>query len=80
MNIKKVANGYILSIDDGEGHFEEYIYEDTIEGLKYLLSDVATNLGDSGSRHDDKRIYVVIAPGDKSNKFLSKHAKFLFGD
>lgn len=64
--ITKVDNGFILKGEDchavyeeGEGEFGE------IEAGVKMLWSVIEHFGIGGSRHDAKRLRVIIEPGDK---------------
>lgn len=81
ITIEEVNNGFIYRIDDGQNISNE-VFEcdiDTISGVKKLLENLIYDLC-PGSRYDDSRLHVVIAPGDKSSKYTVEHEKLLWGD
>lgn len=66
LTITKVDNGFVLNGEDyhavceeGEGEFGE------IEAGGKMLWSVIEHFGMGGSRHDAKRLRVIIEPGDK---------------
>ena len=91
ISIRRADNGYIVerfeeTEMDGEGRMVAQVFADKdteefhdVDSLRLALYAVAEALGYNGSRHDEKRLYLVIAPGDKSEKFTEAHSKVIFG-
>lgn len=78
--ITSVENGYILTSwyeNEPETKTRQVFSEDDARGM---LSSVIEQLGLIGSRHDEERLYVIKAPGDKHEKFTEEHAKVIWGD
>lgn len=69
--LKKVENGYIVRTLEGESVHVE---------LREALHEIIDYFGESGSRHDEKRIYIVERPGDKHPDFTKADAEVIFGD
>lgn len=72
ITIRLVDNGYILQFEDGVS-----VYYD--EDIVCLLNELVLNLKPS-SRHDEKRIYVIEAPGDKHKNWTNTHSKVIYGE
>jgi hypothetical protein len=77
IQIKKVSNGFIVKSTSEEYVFPE-ISNCELSALKDLLNTLICELSCEGSRYDAKRIYVVIAPGDKHSDFTDAHGDVLF--
>lgn len=89
LRIEKATNGIVLTYnvecDDSDwGSVSEQIVfeidDDDLIGLKNFHSTLDELLGYSGSRYDDKRLYHVLAPGDKNDKFTDNHLNILFSN
>ena len=65
LKIRQVENGFIGYFENGD-----CIYPDTPEGLQELLYQVIEELGCCGTRYDEKRVRVIIEPGDKYDNRL----------
>lgn len=63
IKIYAVDNGWIVKSDEGVYLFEESKSEH--ETFADMLRHITQQIGPSDSRYCDKRIYVVIKPGDK---------------
>ena len=84
--IESATNGYILkTIDKGETvmldgvttekeEVETFVYE-TIDDILHFIAESE----DPGSRHDEKRLYIIRAPGDKHPNFTEEHANVIWG-
>lgn len=79
--IRAAANGYICQVrEDGQ----EWVCDDTaddneVDAFATFLRIILNNYGPSSSRYDDKRIYVIVAPGDKNDAFTDGHAEAIWG-
>jgi hypothetical protein len=89
ITIEKVLNGYIIKQlvedldDDSMSALKEAItvVEDQpsdADTMKTLLDNVIDLFGESGSRHDAKRVYAVVLPGDKHPDFNDLHLDIIF--
>lgn len=75
--IKKAENGYIVEeflSENDEYCYASYVYSDLVSSLRHIADEF-----ESGSRYDEKRIYVIEAPGDKHAAFKEEHAKVIWG-
>lgn len=68
--IEKVENGYITQTPEGKS-----VQVD----IKDLLHEILDYFGEPGSRHSEKRIYIVERPGDKHPDFTEADAEVIFG-
>ena len=75
MKIERAENGYVLTKMAEEGYVERFIYEQLTD-LLHAIKDYY----DDGSRYDEKRIYIIEAPGDKHPNFSDKHYDLIWGD
>jgi hypothetical protein len=78
ITIKAAKNGYILSeltynLED-DLVTEEHVYETLAEALRH-----ASDYFEPGSRHDEKRVYVLELPGDKNEKFTDEMSRVIWG-
>jgi hypothetical protein len=74
IKIKLAENGYIIeNIYNKEEDTEVSVYSDFKDVLNYLISEI-----EPGSRHDEKRFYVIEAPGDKHPSFTDEHARVIW--
>ena len=75
LKIRRVSNGWILEApNDNDVITEEVIQEEEteegeLEAGKDMLLAVADYFGLLGSRHDKKRIRVVLEPGEKYSRW-----------
>jgi len=67
--ITRISNGYLIT-EEGSSTYCETM----LEVLRELSSI------EPGSRHDEKRTYVIEAPGDKHPDFTSGHSDVIWGD
>ena len=87
LEIKTALNGWILTRksdqpdvpDDVELFSYSTKYEE-IEVFKPLLYSIKDAIGPMESRYDDRRIYCIIRPGDKSEKFTESDSKAIWGE
>ena len=81
--IEPADNGFILRTILAPGEYEEgdngkvdtSVYTTIDEVLQVLAVEI-----DPGSRYDEKRLYVIRAPGDKNEKFRAYHSKVIWGE
>lgn len=73
ITIEQVANGYLVTEDLSQT--EQYVFTEFIDLLRYI-----NDLEGEGSRHSEKRIYIIEAPGDKHEKFTDTHSEVIWGD
>jgi hypothetical protein len=78
-DIKRVRNGFLL--DAKYMHTDDYMPDQYVyqsiednehEAFAQFLRLIADNYGPSDSRYDDKRIYIVVHPGDKNKKWTNE--------
>jgi hypothetical protein len=69
LNISTVANGVKITIEDEEYVIQE-IEDNEIEAWRSALAAIYEQFGPPQSRHDKKRLYFTIAPGDKNDDFV----------
>lgn len=78
VSIESIANGFLVSYQDLSS--DEYrrvrVYSETIADA---LREALDFFGDIGGRHDEKRVYVIEAPGDKHPDFGAAHYKVIWG-
>jgi len=83
--ITTADNGYIVSSwceEEPENKTRIVVLSDNEHGADDeadLLRVIQETLGFIGSRHDEKRVYVITAPGDKNDKFTEEHANVIWG-
>jgi len=83
IKIIPAENGYVI-IDKSDEKPSTFVVAfdsekseaECFRDLVYTLQDI---LGHHGSRHDLKRFYGVIAPGDKREEFTDKHLEVIYG-
>lgn len=92
VTIKNVDNGFIMDetlddINSKHGLYtrrivfeypEEANDEDQTEKFAELLRHLSMQYGPTTSRYSNKRIYVVIAPGDKNGSFTEAHSNVIW--
>jgi len=81
IEIIPVENGYILT-QTREGVVSSMVFEDEgseISSARSLLQHMLYVLGKDGSRHDEERLYVIAAPGDKHVAFTREHSDVIYG-
>jgi len=69
-NIEVVENGFILI--DAQGF--KSIHAELVDVLRELQESI-----EPGSRYDEKRVYVIEAPGDKHVDFTDEHGNVIWG-
>lgn len=74
VTIKKVSNGFVIKHYFGDAE-ESYISTSELDMLQ-IVQDL---LCENESRYADKKIYIIEAPGDKSENFTEAHSKVIFG-
>lgn len=77
VTIEKIDNGFLVSYQcpNTEEYRRVQVYSET---LADAMRDVVAYYGDGG-RHDEKRVYVIEAPGDKHPDFSDAHYKVIWG-
>lgn len=70
MNIKIAENGYIV-----EHNLACFVFSNLSELLYFIKDEFQP-----GSRYDEKRVYIIEAPGDKNDGFTNCHANTLWPD
>lgn len=66
ITIEDVCNGYIVTTDGYEGNPIVMLFEDSdkvdgnIDSTVYMLHYILENIGMTGSKHDKRRIRIVI--------------------
>lgn len=79
ITIKEANNGFIYEVEDESGVITTEVCENdiyTVSGLKKVFEAMICDFC-PGSRHDDNRLYAVIAPGDKNPNYTEYHDKIL---
>ena len=67
----------MLSIGgETEANKQLSVYSD--DQVKQMLTEILNELGLGGSRHDEKRLYIIEAPGDKHPDFSEEHANVIW--
>lgn len=68
--IRTTHNGYIFEDSDGEFWTFEHQHDDNseVEAFADLLRSVSELIGPTTGRYSEKRIYIRVGPGDKSEK------------
>jgi hypothetical protein len=64
LTIETARNGYIIR-DDEDGFPYVIADDDPVDATFNLLVEVREMIGHIGSRYDERRVRVVIEPGDK---------------
>lgn len=83
--ITTAQDGYIIHSYDEQDPADKTINvveqreKGDAETLHDVLHVVLNHLGGTGSRYDDKRVYVIIAPGDKHKDFTEAHSNIIWG-
>jgi len=72
MKIEAIANGYIVTTSENE--YGSKLYFGSVVELVRFINDEY----EPGSRHSDKRVYVIEAPGDKHPDFTDKHSDVIW--
>jgi hypothetical protein len=66
LTIERASNGYILRESDSEDPRPIVVEEtDRVDATYALLGRMLEQMGHSGSRYDERRVRIVIEPGDK---------------
>lgn len=75
------SSEYLRSEDDTPDIVNVFDEKDSeVEGCASLLRHLEDVLGPSTSRYDEKRIYIVVAPGDKNDAFTEAHSDVIWPD
>jgi hypothetical protein len=74
LEIRSADGGYIVVAQYAKITTEHVVTE--FRDLLHLIQDL---MGECGGRHDEKRIYIIEAPGDKHEKFTEAHAEVIYG-
>lgn len=87
IKIEIASNGWILTRKSDEpdvpDHVEVFSYltkKEEAEALQQLLYSIKETVGPMESRYDEHRVYIIIRPGDKSEKFTDEDSKAIWGD
>lgn len=78
INIEKIENGYLVSYQNPQADEYDYI-KVYCENIAHALQEVLEYY-EPGSRHDEKRTYVIQAPGDKHPNFTDAHSDVIWPD
>lgn len=73
IKINKAHNGYVVLLRNAMEP-ESYVFQELQEVLQLVVDTYQP-----GSRYDERRIYVIEAPGDKNAAFTEEHAKVIWG-
>lgn len=80
LTIETAENGYIVT-ELHNRHPEDnrtvLVLDDDFADLLHLVLE---SFGKAGGRHDEERIYIIKAPGDKHLDFKDYHAKAIWGE
>jgi hypothetical protein len=89
--ITTADNGFVVtqhydsfSSPTGEPTTETYVFEakesdpDNLNAVQALFFHLKEQLADSTSRYSERRLFPVIIPGDKNEKFTKAHADILW--
>jgi len=92
ITIRRAQNGFVVEhfeeYEDGGGRTVTEVFTDKEEGmgdsgeataLRSALYSVMENLGYCGSRYDENRVYIILAPGDKSEKMTDAQSEAIWG-
>jgi len=92
VTIRRAENGFVVErfeeYEDGEGgRTVTMVFADgeclsneySAESLRDALHAVMDSLGYCGGRYDEKRVYVIVAPGDKSDKMTDAQSEAIWG-
>lgn len=76
ITIESVENGYTVDEIDHDAEFvvQRYVYQELAEAIRH-----AVDYFDDTSRHSEKRVYVIEAPGDKHADFTEEHSNVIWG-
>jgi len=73
MKIEQISNGYLVKTNYEDNELVEH-FEDVTGLLRRVLEEYECG----GSRHSDKRVYIIEAPGDKNVKFTDAHSDIIW--
>ncbi|HYK95251.1 MAG TPA: hypothetical protein VE011_05195 [Candidatus Dormibacteraeota bacterium] len=62
--IERAANGYLVR-DAGAGEVWLIAHDDWFEAAAELLTEINDRLGSSGDSYDERRVKVVVEPGER---------------
>lgn len=75
--IERAENGFILIVANDEEDTEKYVFDVEASGeheaIVNMLYTITSHLGHYGSKHDAKRIYIKVAPGENHSDFKDEH-------
>lgn len=79
-HVARAQNGLIVTVIDKElGEENQLVYQenhaDEVDAFADFLRELLDHYGPQTSRYSDKRIYIKVAPGDKSEAFTGEHAE-----
>lgn len=75
--IDPIQNAFVITRhSEYSGKKIQYTAPSDIE----LLMEIQSLCCNPGSRYDEKRVYIIEAPGDKHEKFTDAHAEVIFGE
>lgn len=74
IKIRRISNGYMIENKD-----DDILEEIYAENTRDLFLELQSLLGANGSRHDEKRVYIIEAPGDKHDNWTDAHSAVIFG-
>lgn len=74
IKITHAVNGFVLErkIEDEKQYFAFGGEHDEVDTCADMLRFILSEMGPCTSRYSDKRIYVVVKPGDKNEKFTDE--------
>jgi len=74
IKITNAVNGFIVerTIEDEKQYFSFGGYSDEIDICTDMLRFILSEIAPCTSRYADKRIYIVVKPGDKNEKFTEE--------
>ena len=77
MKITRAVNGFVIEYYNKSSDTTTHYVYDTLDEL---LREIAFHFDGGGSRHDESRLYIIRAPGDKHPDFTDAHAKVIWGE
>lgn len=82
IKITSAVNGFIIerTIEDEKQYFAFGGDGDEVDICADMLRFILSEMGPSTSRYSDKRIYVVVKPGDNNEKFTEEDASEIWPD
>lgn len=83
IRITSAVNGYVLERTI-EGEKQHFAFggesSDEVDVCADMLRFILSEMGPCTSRYADKRIYIVIKPGDKNEKFTEEDSAEIWPD